>query len=75
MLGTDLEQAAHFKAIQMYLNPCGWFESHLDRLRVLKPSVRTNVLTKLSTKLASKPSLPMALSVQCGTPHSDPLQG
>ena len=53
MLGTDLKPAAHFKDVQTYLKPSGRFRSRPDELRVVqtasKPSVRTNVVTKLSS--------------------------
>ena len=79
MLGTDLQPAACFKAVQTYLKPSGRFRSRLDGLRVVqtasKPSVRTNVVTKPSSKRAAKPSLPVENYVVRDPSHSDPLQG
>ena len=63
MLGTDLKPAARFKAVQTDLKPSGLFRSRQDRLRAVqtasKPSVRTNVVTKPSSKRAAKPSFPV----------------
>ena len=57
MLGTDLKPAARFKAVQTYLKPSGRFRSRLDGLRAVqmasKASVRTNVVTKPSSKRAA----------------------
>ena len=62
MLGTDLKPAARFKAVQTYLQPSGRFRSRPDGLRAVqtasKLSVRTNVVTKPSSKRAAKPSCP-----------------
>ena len=41
----------------------------------LKPSVRTNVVTKPSGKPAAKPSLPVEYDAVRDPSHSDPLQG
>ena len=79
MLGTDLKPAARFKAVQMYLKPSGRFRSRPDVLRAVqtasKPSVRTNVVTKLSSKRAAKPSLPVENDAVRDPSHSDPLHG
>ena len=40
-----------------------------------KPSVQTNVVTKLSSKPAAKSSLPVEYDVVHDPSHSDPLQG
>ena len=79
MLGTDLKLAAHFKAVQTYLKPSGRFRSRPDGLRVVqtasKPSMRTNVVTKPSSKRAAKPYLPVENDAVRNPSHSDPMQG
>ena len=79
MLGTDLKPAARFKAVQTYLKLSGQFRSRPDRLRVLqtasKPSVRTNVVTKPSSKRVAKPPLSVENGAVRDPSHSDPLQG
>ena len=40
-----------------------------------KPSVRTNVVTKPSSKRAAKPSLPVENDAVHDPSHSDPLHG
>ena len=54
--------AARFKAVQTYLKPSRRFKSRPGRLRAVqtasKLSVRTNVVTKPSSKRAAKPSCP-----------------
>ena len=59
MLGMDFKPAARFKAVQTHL----------------KPSVRTNVVTKPSSKRAAKPSLAVEYNAVHNPSHSDPLQG
>ena len=64
---------------QPILKPSRWFRSRLDGLRVVqtasKPSVRTNVVTKPSSKWAAKPSLPVENMESADPSHSDPLKG
>ena len=75
MLGTDLKPAARFKAVQTYLKPSGRLRSHPDGFRAVqtasKPSVRTNMVTKLSSKPAARPSLPVEYDVVHDPSHSD----
>ena len=78
MLGTDLKPAARFKTVQTHLKPSGRFRSRPDGLRAVqtasKPSVRTNVVTKPSSKRAAKPPLPVENNAVRDLSHSDPLQ-